>query len=458
VFVSPDYRVSLSDQHTVPAPPELEAVFVGAAPANPPAFAAAAAALAAAAQLGFVPADGDTSLTNLPLAFASTAALDAAFPLDDGWLARAVHDYFNAGGLRAWVVRVVVDHQAPIDAFVRANPPIVATLPQSGVEIAMQVPSAGLLVLPNLEHLCLASAPPPATQLPTAPPIPPGFHPVADFVPAPPVAPLQPSSVTTAMVLPQSVLARVSAALAARRPDMLCLFALPVGADQTLSVRALVRRAEEYVHGTGGTGPDLPQVQAFAPLLRDANGVIASPSGLIAGMLAATAQTDGVWRSIAGRTLPFGATPLRRIESNALDELRKTGVAVLRSAPGGTMLDDDILAGRDVAGNASRRSAGKRRLMGWLLRNLQSFGEQLVFENVLDDGRVELILTDLFDALFQRGALNGRQLSDAVTITRRTVATNAVQFDIAVDIAMAVETIQLNFLDGALTTAFGVAA
>lgn len=75
MFVSPDYRVSLSDQYTVPAPPELEAVFVGAAPAGPPAFAASAAAVAAAAQLGFVPAAGDTSLTNLPLAFARTRSV-----------------------------------------------------------------------------------------------------------------------------------------------------------------------------------------------------------------------------------------------------------------------------------------------------------------------------------------------------------------------------------------------
>ena len=103
-------------------------MFVGAAAAQP-AFGAAAAALSAAVQLGFVPDAGDVSLNNLPLAFSSAAAFDAAFPGDDSWLAHGVRDFFNAGGVRAWVVRVEVAPDAPIDAYMRPNPPIVSTLP-----------------------------------------------------------------------------------------------------------------------------------------------------------------------------------------------------------------------------------------------------------------------------------------------------------------------------------------
>jgi hypothetical protein len=213
------------------------------------------------------------------------------------------------------------------------------------------------------------------------------------------------------------------------------------------------------VHGAAPPGPDLPQVQAFAPLLRDPGGAIVSPSGLIAGLLCAAGQTDGVWRSVAGRTLPSAATPLRRIESNALDTLRRSGITALRFAPGGTMLDDDILACRDVAGAAPRRSAGARRLMGWLLRSLQTFGEQMVFENVLHDGRVELALTSLFATLLKRGALNGRQVTDAVTITRRNTAqTSAIEFDIGIAVSVAIETIRLRFLDGDVTTTLSEAA
>jgi hypothetical protein len=135
------------------------------------------------------------------------------------------------------------------------------------------------------------------------------------------------------------------------------------------------------------------------------------------------------------------------------------GVAPLRFAGAGTMLDDDILAvRRDPPSNASRRAAGVRRLMGWLLRNLERLGEQLVFENVLNDGRVELILSDLFDALRQRGALNGRQLDEAVTITRSNPAPNAVRFDIGINMSVPVETIALSFLDGSVTATLGAAA
>ncbi len=129
-------------------------MFIGDAAASP-AFGAAAAAIAAAAQLGFEPEPGDLSLANLPLAFSSAASFAAAFPGDDGWLARGVRDYFNAGGQRAWVIRVVVDANDPLRAYMRPNPTAIANLPLTGVEIAMQVPNAGLLLMPDLEYLCL---------------------------------------------------------------------------------------------------------------------------------------------------------------------------------------------------------------------------------------------------------------------------------------------------------------
>ncbi len=460
-LVSPDHRIRLSAQSAVAAiAPELEAVFVGQSAATP-AFNSAAAALAAAAALGFSPAADDTSLNNLPLAFTDIGSFVAAFPADDTWLARAVRDYFAAGGRRAWVVRVAPGPAAPLDAYVSASPPILAPEPQSGLAIAAQIPSAGLLVLPDLEYFCLAATlPPPA--LPPAPSVAPVFRPLEDFI-APPPAPAAPP-VPATPIAPFDVLARVSGALAVLRPDMICLFALPVGADPTQSQPMLAKRAVAYVHGSAGPSGvavnDMPQIQALAPLVRDVSGAIATPSGVVAGLLCAIAQSDGVWRSIAGHLLPLGVTPLRRIESNALALLRRSGIAVLRFVQGGTILDDDILACQDgTFGAAQRRAAGGRRLIGWLIRSLQRFGEQLVFENVLDDGRVELVLTSLFAELFKRGALAGGQVSDAVRITRRAVdRRNAYAFDIAVATGIAVETIRLQFLDGALTTTLGAAA
>ncbi len=370
-----------------------------------------------------------------------------------------MRDYFAAGGLRAWVVRVAVEQSAPLDAYISASPPVLAAEPQNAVSIAAQVPSAGLLVLPDLEQACLAAAAP-APALPSLPPPDPVFRLAKDFVE--PTAPSVATPSQVAQTAPFDVLRRVSAALAVMRPDMIFLFALPVGADPTLSQPALANRAVAYVHGAGTPDPttDLRHVQALAPLVRDASGGIATPSGLVAGHLCAAAQTDGVWRSVAGRSLPLGVTPVRPIESNALAKLRDSGIVALRFVQGGTILDNDIMACWDnLPGSAQRRAAGGRRLIGWLIRSLQTFGEQLVFENVFDDGRVELVLTSLFAELFKRGALAGGQVSDAVRITRRKLdMRNAYAFDIAVATVSAVETIRLQFLDGVLTTTLGTAA
>jgi hypothetical protein len=496
-LVSPDRRIRLVAQSAVASnAPELETVFVGKS-ASKENFAAATAPRAAAADLGFTPASGDLSLNSLPLAFTDAGSFAQAFPDDDSWLARAVNDFFAAGGLRAWVVRVEVDPADPLAAYIGAVPPAahigavppdayigaltptayvrsplfpVPLAPQSGFAIAAQVDSAGLVVFPDLEYDCLASiAPPPLAPPPL--PQPAAFRPLKDFI--------EPSSGPGALtkpavpVVPFDALTRISRALAALRPDMICLFALPIGADPTLSQPAMVNRAVTYLRGPkaldGGNGAiprvlggsDQPRVQAFAPLLRDALGRNATPSGLAAGLFCARAETLGVWRSLAGGALPLGATPLRRIESNALAELRNCGVVVLKYTQGATVLDDDILACQQhQSGSGQLRAAGGRRLMGWLVRELRSYGEQLVFENVVDDGRVELVLTSLFAELFKQGALQGGQLSDAVRITRRRDLSkpNAYAFDIQIATAVAVETIRLQFLEGAVTASLGAAA
>src|SRR5579875_3780188 len=152
MLIAPDRRISLAPPPPALVAPALEAVFVGAAAAVT-SYADAAPALLAAAQLGFTPSVGDTSLTDLPLAFADFAAFAAAFPGDDGWLAQAVNDYFNAGGARAWVVRVAVDPADPLGAYLPHGAPG-ATAAPAGIAIAAQIPSAGLLVLPDLEYLC----------------------------------------------------------------------------------------------------------------------------------------------------------------------------------------------------------------------------------------------------------------------------------------------------------------
>jgi hypothetical protein len=107
------------------------------------------------------------------------------------------------------------------------------------------------------------------------------------------------------------------------------------------------------------------------------------------------------------------------------------------------------------AGQAIQRSAGNRRLMGWLTRQLVALGEQLVFDHHYGDGRVELILMDFFDDLQKAGALAGRQVSDAVKIIPRSAAANVVAYDILIRTALTVETIQLQFTPSGVTASAG---
>ena len=196
-------------------------------------------ALAAAAMLGFT---ADARLCGAPLAFTAAAGFDAAFPDDASWLARAVHDFFAAGGLRVWVVRVEPGDD-PLDRMVGIGAGGLVD-PTSGIGVAMQVPDAGLLLLPDLEQACLAQVTPPPPP-PTPPAAAPQFQPLADRLPPGP-APMIPPSVPLP-VPPAEILGRVSAALAAQRPDMLCLFTLPVGADGERSLPALIARTRAYV-------------------------------------------------------------------------------------------------------------------------------------------------------------------------------------------------------------------
>ncbi len=447
-LVSPDERIVLLGLPPAAADPAMVVAFIGAAPvgATLAASQAAQAALAYAARLGYRPQGAD--LTGLPLAFDSATAFASVFPDDPSWLAAAVSDYFRAGGVRAIVIRVNVDPGAPLDAYVAAAPsiaPIMAGyLPARGLDIVMTVPQAGMVVLPDLEQLCFNAAIVPLAAAPQPKPPPPQFRPLADWPVAPPAAAAAPGA-GAAVLTPGAVLQPVNAALAAQRPDMQLLFCLPIGADQTLATAGIAARAQSYLYGAGAA--ILPQVQALAPMLNGAPGAgAASASGQVAGMIAAMAENSGVWPSLYGQALPAGAVPLRAIENRALADLRALGVTVLRAGGQGAVIDGDYMAvplGATVS--AARRSAGNRRLMGWLTRQLVALGEQLLFDNVYDDGRVELILMDFFDDLQKAGALAGTQVSDAVTITPRSAAANVIAYDILIQTALALETLQLQF-------------
>jgi hypothetical protein len=240
----------------------------------------------------------------------------------------------------------------------------------------------------------------------------------------------------------------VNATLARKRPDVTAILTLPLGPQVLEPLPSLERRALTLLYGQASN--DLAQLQPLAPLVTDLTGGVGTPSGLIAGALAREAELTGPWRSIAGRLLPSAYTPMRRIGEESVPMLSDGGIGVLQQRPGGLALQEELLA---VRSSRSAAAAPTRRFIGWLLRQLESFGRDLVFENGLGDGRVERALSGFFGALFQRGALAGRRLSSAFAVSQLPSPENEAVFQIGFAPAYALDRIMLRFVqtkDGAV--------
>jgi hypothetical protein len=319
--------------------------------------------------------------------------------------------------------------------------------PPLGLLAACAVPSVGLVVLPDLERLYAV----PEVQMPVPPPIPvpvPVFHRAGASV-----ARMRPAVVSPAVgVLPAAVLpamlARLNATLARKRADMTAIFTLPLGPQVLEPLPALERRVLTLLYGQSTT--DLAQLQPLAPLVADPAGGVATPSGLVAGALAAEAELAGPWRSIAGRRLPSAYPPMRRIGEESIPALSIGGIGALQQRPGGLALQQELLAVRSGGAGAA---APTRRFIGSLRRQLEAFGRDLVFENNYGDGRVERALAGFFAALFQRGALAGRRLSSAFAVSRLPSPENQAVFQIGFAPAYSLDRILLRFVqtkDGAV--------
>jgi hypothetical protein len=166
-----------------------------------------------------------------------------------------------------------------------------------------------------------------------------------------------------------------------------------------------------------------------------------SPCGVIAGAIAARASVDGAWRSIAGRPLPCDATPDPAVATSSIAELRELGIGVLTHERGALRLDDErTLAPGDA------RSAELQRFRGWLLRELERIGLELVFEpeNVALPARLALEqwLTDLF----RRGALQGKSAADAFAVRELPRREGTIGFEIELQPSLPIDRLVLSFL------------
>jgi len=418
---------------------------------------------------GAVPGPGDDALQalyRLPIPLQSPTQFQALFPEagrhptryrsrlagDRAWLPQAVADFFTADtgtGRRLWVIRVA--EREGIDAF-RAHPSagLVQTPAPGAFETALLLPRIGLLALPDLERLLipadLAAGPPPA----------PPEGPQPQFVPCPrPVDAdhrerRRPPPAREAPPRPglDELIGPMLASLARYRPDLHCLLGFPLGPQGTagqarpdpVALEAL--RRLQRSHNVGA----LHRLQLLFPYLRRPGVALASPVGLIAGRMAAVTAQRGPWHAIAGQPLPGAYRPLPALNQGEATALREDpGLGVLLRRDGDLVLDDERLPGPVFgATGVAARSGEVARFVGWLRRQLQAYGEQLIFDADPRDPRPLLALERFLARLYALGALRGRRPEEAYRLQQLPAVAGVLLFEIELAPAYPIDRIRVH--------------
>jgi hypothetical protein len=265
----------------------------------------------------------------------------------------------------------------------------------------------------------------------------------------------------------QLVLGRMLQNLIRYRPDIQCLFTLPLTYSGRLETPVLNPKVSTLLEGyrdDPGSAEALRHVQFLFPYQRGPRFTLHSPVGLIAGQQVAVARREGPWRSVAAKALVSDALPFPRLSPAQTIMLRDTpGIGVISyrsSLNGGYMVLDDerlvvpALPAADYPADRQRydgfRSAEIMRFLGYLRRQLQAFGEQLVFNLDYRDPRPRLLLEQFFRRLHAQGALRGALPEQAFSINETMPQEGAMVFEIMVAPAFPIDRLFLTFtnLDG----------
>jgi hypothetical protein len=413
----------------------------------------------------------DEAIFHLPIPLSSSAEFHDIFPdaatASTGyrstlagataWLPRCVNDFFTNGGSRLWVVIVPEDeHQQafyPSPDTVLHDP---ATL--RGFTSLLVIPEIGLITMPDLERLQI---PPELTGLPdqNPDPITPTFMPCSRDIPE-----QDPMPVPSTHGLPtpwpcEHLLAETLPWLSRARPDIQCLWPAPLDYDEQHRMPAASRQALHTIGMLAAKqgGHRLRQIQFVFPYLTDEHGRPTSPCGVLAGAQSAMAGAKGPWHSIAGQPLSTTGDPFPPQSIPAIKALRETpGISVLSRKPRGIMLDDERLVvpalppeDYDRARQQERfdafRSAELMRFLGYLRRQLQLLGENLVFKADPGDPTPRLVLENFLRQLHRQGALRGSLPEDAFTIIPLRAGEGALVFEVMLAPALPIDQIRLTF-------------
>jgi len=399
------------------------------------------------------------------------------------WLPQAVTDFFANGGDKLWVIRIPEDQGQ--DGFLPLpDTELFDTERLRGLALALVVQGVGVLAMPDLERL---QVPPRLPDIPgqrldgIAPEFLPctqqsntlgGPYPAIEQMPAP-------RAFNQLIGLPLLTAAAdgidmnqaptgVLRWLFSLRPDIQCLWTLPLNysgeLDSPVLDPAVLTELAAY-QAQPGSGQALRHMQFLAPYLRGPGVGLSSPVGLIAGRQSAVARRDGPWRSVAAQPLQSELLPYPYLNQAQTLQLRETpGIGVLRyrraaGVASQLALDDErlvvpALLAIDHPLDKQRydgfRSAEVMRFLGFLRRQLQALGEQLIFNVDVRDPRPRLVLEQFFRRLYLQGALRGGSAEQAFSIKQSAPQEGAIAFEIMVAPAFPVDRVFLTFtnLDG----------
>ena len=378
---------------------------------------------------------------------------------DQAWLPQAVDDFFANGGEKLWVVRIP-ESERQTGFLPSSNTVLHDVHTLRGLATVLILPEVGLVAFPDLERLQIPS------QLPDVPRLR-LDNPDPQFLPCTTNYDDTHRERRHAEELPedvppwtiQQILQMLQNKLRHARPDIQCLFTLPLTYSSEVGSPSIDPIALQEIESMkmGNNGPGLRQIQLLFPYLRSQRHRLVSPVGLVAGLQAGVARQLGVWRSVAGRPMLTDSKPYPQITTHQAVHLRESpGVGVIQYRNAIVSLDDERLAVPALhrvdwadAIDRSRfdgyRSGEVARFLGYLIRQLQALGESLVFDIDFRDPRPRLLLEQFFQNLYSLGALRGSNSEDAYEIRVSHPAEGAMIYEIEVAPAFPIDKVQLTF-------------
>ena len=414
-------------------------------------------------------------LYHLPIPIRSVAEFEDIFPDardqptryssvlagDVAWLPQAVEDFFGNHGEKLWVVQVPEEEH--VHGFLPVfDAPLYDTENLRGIASVLILNSVGLIAMPDLERIQIAASLPDIPRQRLANPEP-KFVPCSVSIGDDHRERRNPFEIRNATE-PMSFVALLQKILAftnGHRPDLQCLFTLPLMYSESSDSPTVDETALsdlEVVRQRSGAHL-LRQVQLLYPYIRSPRYALYSPVGLISGLIASSARRRGIWRSVAGVALETDGRPYPSTTTTQTIVLRETpGIGVIQRRSGKIVLDDErilvpALHRTDYSpGVYSERLRGMRsgevvRFIGFLLRQLKALGERIIFNVGYQDPRPRLVLEKFLVGLFNDGALRGNQPEQAFTIRQSVSQEAVVAFDIEIAPAFPVDRIVLTFIN-----------